>query len=321
MAFLDNSGDIILDAVLTDEGRRRIAEGIGTFNITKFALGDDEIDYSLYDKSHRSGSSYYDLEIMQSPILEAFTNNQSSLNSKLLSITNPEHLYLPIILLNEKENITKRVQSGWGRNTFTIPVDVRTLSFYSTIPDGVIKGAADSEEPPGGGIIRLDQGLNTNAISARSTGELSGLRETAYLVSMDNRLCSLYPAGGARTTSPFAAVPSAIDDDDIATYVVGTGADEIAMVSSITDTAPVGETDTQVLLGPRDKRIEFRLQASTFIAESDYLFDTFGTADTSPVITYYSGTSIKYIDTTVTVQGLTTGYKIFIPIRLFKEVS
>ena len=38
MAFLDNSGDIILDAVLTDEGRRRLALGNGSFNIAKFAL-------------------------------------------------------------------------------------------------------------------------------------------------------------------------------------------------------------------------------------------------------------------------------------------
>ena len=45
MAFLDNSGDIILDAVLTDTGRFRMARG--DFRISKFALSDDEIDYSL----------------------------------------------------------------------------------------------------------------------------------------------------------------------------------------------------------------------------------------------------------------------------------
>ena len=43
MAFLDNSGDIILDAVLTDTGRLRLAQGDGSFKISKFALGDDEI--------------------------------------------------------------------------------------------------------------------------------------------------------------------------------------------------------------------------------------------------------------------------------------
>ena len=48
MAFLDNTGDIILDAVLTDTGRKRLAQGDGSFRIVKFALADDEIDYSLY---------------------------------------------------------------------------------------------------------------------------------------------------------------------------------------------------------------------------------------------------------------------------------
>ena len=36
MAFLDNSGDIILDAVLTDTGRFRLARGDGSFKIVKF---------------------------------------------------------------------------------------------------------------------------------------------------------------------------------------------------------------------------------------------------------------------------------------------
>ena len=56
MAFLDNSGDIILDAVLTDLGRKRLAEGNGRFKIDKFALSDDEIDYGLYDKNNTSRS-------------------------------------------------------------------------------------------------------------------------------------------------------------------------------------------------------------------------------------------------------------------------
>ncbi len=38
MGFLDNSGDIILDAVLTDTGRMRLAKGDGSFKIVKFAL-------------------------------------------------------------------------------------------------------------------------------------------------------------------------------------------------------------------------------------------------------------------------------------------
>jgi hypothetical protein len=90
MGFLDNSGDIILDAVLTDTGRMRMAKGDGSFRIVSFAFGDDEINYSNYTAVTSSG--YEDLQILQTPVLEAFTNNASSMKSKLISIPNPNHL-------------------------------------------------------------------------------------------------------------------------------------------------------------------------------------------------------------------------------------
>ena len=101
MAFLDNSGDIILDAVLTDTGRFRLAKGDGSFKIVKFALADDEIDYSLYNLNHASGSAYFDVDILSSPVLEAFTNNTSMMKSKLLSIPRTNLLFLPVLKLNE----------------------------------------------------------------------------------------------------------------------------------------------------------------------------------------------------------------------------
>ena len=104
MAFLDNSGDIILDAVLTDTGRMRLAKGDGSFKITKFAMGDDEINYSLYNRNHASGSAYYDLDILQTPVLEAFTNNASSMKSKLVSMSRTNLLYLPMCKLNTLHN-------------------------------------------------------------------------------------------------------------------------------------------------------------------------------------------------------------------------
>lgn len=113
MSFLDNSGDIILDAVLTETGRRRMAEG--NFKITKFALGDDEIDYSLYNKNHASGSAYYDLEILQTPVFEAFTQVNAGINYGLLPVTAVDLLFLPTMKFNELTlsgvtNITKIVE-------------------------------------------------------------------------------------------------------------------------------------------------------------------------------------------------------------------
>ena len=118
MAFLDNSGDIILDAVLTDTGRLRMAQGDGSFKITKFALGDDEINYQLYDKDHSSGSAYYDLEVLQTPVLEAFTNNTSNLKTKLVTMSRTNVLYMPILKLNKNEFHDSAAPQALGSKTF-----------------------------------------------------------------------------------------------------------------------------------------------------------------------------------------------------------
>ena len=100
MAFLDNSGDIILDAVLTDIGRKKMADG--NFKIETFALGDDEIDYSLFNSSHASGSAYYDLEILQTPVMEAATKQASSIKYGLMSIERTDLLFMATMKVNQK---------------------------------------------------------------------------------------------------------------------------------------------------------------------------------------------------------------------------
>ncbi len=125
MAFLDNSGDIILDAVLTDTGRRRLARGDGSFKITKFALGDDEINYRLFDGNHSSGSAYYDLQVLQTPILEAFTDPEACLHHRLMSLSRNDVLYLPIMELFERADlgsVTDSTTRGFfGRCRHRIP--------------------------------------------------------------------------------------------------------------------------------------------------------------------------------------------------------
>ena len=117
MAFLDNSGDIILDAVLTDTGRLRLAQGDGSFKIAKFALADDEINYGLYNSAHGSGSAYYDLEVLQTPVLEAFTNNTSNMKSRLVTFSRTNILYMPILKLNKEGTlIGSNVQNGYSKS-------------------------------------------------------------------------------------------------------------------------------------------------------------------------------------------------------------
>ena len=85
MAYLDNSTTIV-DAILTKKGRERLAEGRDNFRITQFALGDDEIDYSLWDATNTLGTNYYGAVIENLPLLEAFPDERTMMKSKLISM-------------------------------------------------------------------------------------------------------------------------------------------------------------------------------------------------------------------------------------------
>ena len=51
MGFLDHSANnIIVDAVLTSLGRKKLANSFDTFKVAQFALADDEIDYGVIEK-------------------------------------------------------------------------------------------------------------------------------------------------------------------------------------------------------------------------------------------------------------------------------
>jgi hypothetical protein len=143
MAFLDNSGDIILDAVLTDAGRRRLSRGDGTFRVAKFALGDDEINYRLYDSSHASGSAYYDLEILQSPVLEAFTNQTSQMHHRLVTLSRNDILFMPILELFETTGTSRDTTT----NAFLVAVN-ETTEIDGDISDrvGVVYGENTGSE-------------------------------------------------------------------------------------------------------------------------------------------------------------------------------
>lgn len=84
MAYLDNS-TITVDAILTKKGREKLAAGQG-LGITKFALGDDEVDYTLYEPAHPKGSAYYDAAIRAIPITEASPDETQVLKYKLVTL-------------------------------------------------------------------------------------------------------------------------------------------------------------------------------------------------------------------------------------------
>ena len=85
MGYLNNSV-VTVDAILTKKGRELLARGDGSFRISQFALADDEIDYTLYNTSHPSGSAYYGEAIENMPLLEAFPDETQVMKYKLTTL-------------------------------------------------------------------------------------------------------------------------------------------------------------------------------------------------------------------------------------------
>ena len=296
MAFLDNSGDIILDAVLTDTGRMRLARGDGSFRIAKFALGDDEINYELYDKNHPSGSAYYSIEILQTPVLEAFTNNTSTMKSKLVTISRTNLLYLPEI----RRNAVVGLADNSTNNILTCLVDQTTINDTAITATGdFIDGyrLQDTKSP-----VVLDQGIVSDAIGNGNQVTLqSDLVETQFMIEIDNRLGNIWDAAGAQQ-----ATPSFIDDDNVATYYF----------SKSTNLPYFGKSGTnmsgEVLNGPRGNRLQFLVGPSVDLNSSTYLFTQLGSTSTL-------GSAVYHLDSTVRVTGVTTGFRIDLPIRFVKK--
>lgn len=86
MAYLSNS-TISVDAIITQKGRSLLAKGKNQFKITKFALGDSEIDYNLWNASHPMGTDYYGVAIESLPILEAVPDESQMMKYKLVTLS------------------------------------------------------------------------------------------------------------------------------------------------------------------------------------------------------------------------------------------
>jgi hypothetical protein len=85
MGYLNNQ-TVTIDAILTTKGRELLAKNDGSFRITQFALADDEIDYTLYNPTHPSGSSFYGEAIQNMPLLEAFPQETQIMKYKLVTL-------------------------------------------------------------------------------------------------------------------------------------------------------------------------------------------------------------------------------------------
>ena len=213
MGYLNNTV-VTVDAILTDTGRQLLAQQNGQFRITQFALADDEIDYTLYNPSHPSGSAYYGQAIENMPLLEAFPQATQTMKYKLVTLPRGT-AKLPIldigysaIIIKQGASlaITPQTLNYLGGNTYetagytaTIS-DIRLFSTFQGVgintPDVTALNLANQTTTIGTSVSRTVVGTTIN-MTATTVNTLFGtqtqLQATLTIEGRDS---------GARLTVP-----------------------------------------------------------------------------------------------------------------------
>lgn len=147
MGYLDNK-TVTVDAILTKKGRELLSKGKSEFEITQFALADDEVDYRLWNEAHPEGSDKYGIAIENMPVVEAFPNENLALKYKLITLPR-KTTRIPIITVSTS-NILLR-SSGESAtitpDTFNFDKGNETLGYTAILSDS---DAAFLQVAPGG---------------------------------------------------------------------------------------------------------------------------------------------------------------------------
>jgi len=335
MAFLDNSGDIILDAVLTDLGRQRMAEAGGNSTIVKFGLGDDEINYGTYDLAHPSGSAYYDLEIMQTPVFQATTATNANINYGLLKLADNSILYLPAIAINDGK--ISKIAIGKYNNMIYVCTNSETQEkiTVATSGDAALKNnvmiVTDASTP----FVIFESGLDTFEIAATEANRSSylvtpDLIDSTFTISADSRFIT--SVGGLKADSYLRNTSENKVEEDLRlayTTTAGTSAnlDNYNLFSmkgvsnEITEPSVTGNDNIiSAIKGPRgtvgglnfDVPAELKTIAGGTVSR---LFSQYGTVNSNLFATGYK---YDYIDTTVYVTGDFSSATLQIPVRIIR---
>jgi hypothetical protein len=326
MAFLDNSGDIILDAVLTEIGRKRMSNG--NFRISKFALGDDEINYELYNKNHASGSAYYDLEILQTPVFEAVTGDAAMINHGLVSLVNTDLLYMPTIKRNQLvKNSAKPVSNVYYLAKNDAVTGPALVTAFGGATGGGTEKVLISGDPNSPAIV-LETGLDTVEIAPTSFNRTNfitsnGLSEGAFTVSADRRFFSAVLGPSAGSTFSNTNEGASTVNFTLTITTTSTRSEyyrnlNTATINSIPNVVQrrssdvVSDTLTSVIAGPRASATMINLQTRLLTTDDYSRYGKTGQSIAGAAGTY------RYIDTTVRVHG-TSGLTEQLPIRIIEK--
>lgn len=205
MGYLDNS-TVTVDAILTKKGRELLAQGGSSFNITQFALGDDEVDYTLWNPDHPLGTSYYGTIIENMPVTEAIPDETQALKYKLISLPKST-IYIPKITVGNSSITltTAGASSVIAPNTANLQNGNGTLGYTAILSDNTVADiqvtipVATSNQTLG--TIPVFLGDNSDAKSVAVTGfEFRVIAKPAYLQTKTASITIIGNETGGSTT-------------------------------------------------------------------------------------------------------------------------
>jgi hypothetical protein len=169
MGYLNNQV-VTVDAILTKKGRELLAKGNGDFEITQFALSDDEVDYTLYNPNHPSGSTYYGEAIENMPLLEAFPDETQMMKYKLVTLARGTAI-MPTLNLGGPTTIV--INSGAPFNIQPTTNDfgndgIEPLGYQFTVSDSRVFNSFNGIGGPDGNMQDTNTVI-TNGTSTSST--------------------------------------------------------------------------------------------------------------------------------------------------------
>jgi hypothetical protein len=194
MSYL-SSTSVVVDAILTKKGRELLARNDGSFRITQFSLSDDEIDYTLYNPNHPSGSAFYGEAIEAMPILQAYPNDQEIMKYKLITLPRGT-AKLPIIdvgynsiSLRQGASLSITPQtlnylgatSTYEQSGYVATIgDVRTMSAFNGLGVNTPEATAlNTTTTIGTNVSKTVIGTTIN-LSATTLNTLFGINSTLY---------------------------------------------------------------------------------------------------------------------------------------------
>lgn len=211
MGYLNNQ-TVTVDAILTKKGRELLAKGRSAFNITQFAVADDEIDYSLYDVAHPLGTEYYGSAIENMPLIEASPDETQNLRYKLVTLARGQNT-IPLIQVSPSSitltysatsNPTARITVSTAGSLNALPFGYTAILYDREAAILTSNGLQGTPTTP----TFVSDAVSSNAVVVRGTEFTVAPRDVSTITQ--TQIVIVGNQTGATTTIPVTINPATI---------------------------------------------------------------------------------------------------------------